>query len=640
MSQEAAIKKQTESILDQEHTPLGPLSDLERGIQGLKKLYEERAFVESKLAEVQALLMTRETELARRDSELTESRKAVEQSAGELNELRQQLERQQEELKQAASDLGTLRSEFEARTKEQAEAEQKRQAETEKSKSIASELDSFATELNALQSELEQEKAKLEEQRAAMIKTAEAIKQREAELAEYEARVLDLTEREKTLEEERAGLDRQKLEITRVKSDSDDESARRLQAEIEASEQLRHDMESIARRCAAQEEVLGEYEQLLAVERTHIHKLTSSIQQADAKPEQIESSIAELKQCLAKELENRSSLERKASELAAQLQRARESEGTPSEAVSGPGSRADTAGMSALRRSRLKRCRTILREQVTKVRRASEVLAKRFEQCEQVLSQRAQLSAVKRQLDVASASLAKRTAAKKTGALLLYTVLTISILGALSWAVVNQALPGTFAAKAELTADGRGRDLSDAEYDEWKRALEATLSEPQFIDVVADRMKKRGYESLATPGAVRTLFTSSLAHESPSPGTISLEIRATGAEKAARALDVIATALASDANAARERRADGAVTLIKSAAVAGTRPIDDQRLLHAGILLVGATTLTLGLGTLVWSRLSKAKEDFEVGSQIDHVLDDAKWAEFTAATTTQRPRSE
>lgn len=636
MSQEAATKKQTDPVLELEHTPLGPLSDLERGIQGLKKLYEERAFVESKLAEVQAMLMTRETELARRDSELTESRKAVEQSTAELNELRQQLERQQEELTQAASDLGTLRSEFETRTKEQADAEAKRQAESEKTKSLASELDSFATELNTLQSELEQEKAKLQEQREAMIKTAEAIKQREAELAEHEAKVVDLTEREKLLREERAELERQRREIAQANCESDGEASRRLQAEIDASEQLRRDMESIARRCAAQEEVLGEYEQILAVERTHIHKLTSSIQQADARPEQIESSIAELKQCLAKEVENRSSLERKASELAAQLQRALAEEGTATEL----GSRVPDAGMSALRRSRLKRCRTILREQVAKVRRASEVLAKRFEQCEQVLSQRAQLSAVKRQLDIASASLARRTAAKKTGAIMLYAVLTVSILGALSWAVVNQAMPGTFAAKAELVADGRGRDLSDAEYDEWKRALEATLSEPQFIDVVADRMKKRGYESLATPGAVRSLFTNSLAHESPSPGTITLEIRAPGAEKAARSLDVIATALASDANAARERRADGAVTLIKSAAVAGARPIDDQRLLHAGILLVGATTLTLGLGTLVWSRLSKAKEDFEVGSQIDNVLDDAKWAEFTAATTTQRPRSE
>ena len=47
--------------------------------------------------------------------------------------------------------------------------------------------------------------------------------------------------------------------------------------------------------------------------------------------------------------------------------------------------------------------------------------------------------------------------------------------------------------------------------------------------------------------------------------------------------------------------------------------------------------VTFGLGGLAWRSLSKAKHDFEFGTQIDGVLDEAKWAEFTAATTTQRP---
>ena len=211
------------------------------------------------------------------------------------------------------------------------------------------------------------------------------------------------------------------------------------------------------------------------------------------------------------------------------------------------------------------------------------------------------------------------------------------MLGALSWSVVGQAWPGDFAARAEVTADGRGRDLSDAELDEWRRSLETTLADPQFVETVASRMKQRGYESLGSAGAVRTVLATSFSHESPSPGTISLEIRAPGREKSARMLDIITTALASDANAAREHRADGAVTLIKAPAAAGTQPINDQRLPRAGIVLLGSVVLTCGMGFGIWGRLSRAKREFELGSQIDEVLDEAKWSEFTASTTVGRP---
>ncbi len=623
MSQEASANPTAPQLSESTGDALGALSDLERSLQGLKRLYEERRELEAKLVEAQTRLMGRETELSQRDEELARARAAADERARELETALQKLRQQQEALDRAAADTQARQAEAESQRRALEEAARAREAESEKSKTIAAELDAFAGELAQLQADLEKEKTEIESGRAALVSAAEQIKQREQELASQESGIAGaLSARDAEITRRQAELDRRIAEQANAQSRADTETAGRLAAEIEAGEQARRDLEAIARRCAAQEEVLAEYEQLLAVERSHVHRLTESIQQTGAKPEQIQADVAELKECLANEKAARAKEQKRAADLAAALEKARSA--GPSKSASG------------LRRARLKRCRAILRDQVTKVRRASEVLSKRFEQCEQVLSQRAQLAATKRQLDTAAAAVARRAAGSRAGALTLYTVLTLAILGALSWAVVNQVLPGTFAARVEIAADGRGRDLSDAEFDEWKRSLEATLAEPQFVDAVADRMKHRSYESLGTPGAVRALLTSSFAHESPSPGTIVLELRAPGADRAARALDIIATALASDANAARERRADGAVTLIKAPAAAGARPIDDQRLLYSGILMASSGVLTLGLGALLWGRLSKAKQDFELGSQIDHVLDEAKWAEFTAATTTQR----
>jgi hypothetical protein len=116
-------------------------------------------------------------------------------------------------------------------------------------------------------------------------------------------------------------------------------------------------------------------------------------------------------------------------------------------------------------------------------------------------------------------------------------------------------------------------------------------------------------------------------------------LKAAGADRATRALEVLGTTLASEANATRDRRPDGAVTLIKAGAAAGAAPIEDQRLLHASMLLGGLSILTFGLGSVLWLRLAKAKHDFEVSAQLDQVMDEAKWAELAAATTSQRPRT-
>lgn len=606
---------------------LGAISDFEKSLQGLKKLYEERRELEAKLVDAQSRLVAKETELATRDQELEQARAAHSENERTIQLLRSEAESSEAARLESETAMRTALSEAEERkAKVDAQAAQQT-AEEEKARALAKELDTFAAELHRLQEDLEKEKSELETTRASLLDNAKALKAQEADLeARRQASEADLAKRVAELDARAVELS-SAAEAAGKADEGNAELTRRLEAETQACEQLRLDVEEIGRRCAAQEEVLSEYEQLLAVERARVHELVSEIHSAGAAPDETKARLNELKVCLSHEREERERLVR----TLADLQKAAKGPKQPRE----NGLRAS----SQLRQRRLKRCRAILREHATKVRKASEILAKRFEQCEQVLSQRSALAAAKRQLDAASASMARRNASKRAGVLTLCCVVTLALLGALSWSVVGQVWPGDFAARSEMLADGRGRELSDPELDEWRRSLEATLADPQFVETVAGRMRQRGYESLGTAGAVRTMLTSSFSHDSPAPGVFALELRAPGGEKAARTLDVLTTALASDANAARERRADGAVTLIKSPAVAGTRPINDERPQRAGIVMACSVLLTCGLGFGIWSRLSRAKQEFELGSQIDQVLDDAKWSEFTAATTVSRPPS-
>jgi chromosome segregation ATPase len=700
--------------------PLAALGDVEKSLQGLKKLYEERRELETRLAEAQGVINQRQTELATMQAALEAETNRAEETADQLASLREEtkaqlaqarkerdaleakslsIESRQAELEKqiaeqrslvevkqaeleestkaiaakAKQDIEKARGEAEAARaaaqaqveKVQAEASSAR-TESDRTKTIAAELESFAAELNTLQKELDEGKVTLDADRAKLIEAVDRIKAREEEL---NARDAEIASKQAALGDRDAAAEQKARDEARQQARAQAEAERaelesRIKAESDAAEQMRKDLESVVRRCAAQEEVLAEYEQLLSVERSHVHALMDRIQREGAGADEIESSLVELRQCLAAERDARASAvsgseqslqqladaaakvraaEEKAANLEKELAAAKTHQAKQQHtierlnAAKSGGMVPASGSMSTLRRKRLTRYRSILREQVDKVRRASEVLAKRFEQCEQVLGMRAEVMAAKRQVENAAARVQRQASTKQAAALTLYCVLILGTLAALSWAAVNQVLPGTFAAATELVADGRGRELSDAERDEWKRALEETLADPRFIDLVADRMRQRGYDKLATGNAMKSFLTTNFSHESPSPGSLKLEVRADGRDRAARSLDIIATALASDANANRERRADGAVTLIKSPALAGERPVDDTRLSHAGILLGVSSLLTLGFGTLLWGRLAKAKTDFEMGSQIDQVLDEARWSEFTAATTNKRP---
>lgn len=634
---------------------LSALGDLEKGLASLKRLYDERRELEQRLLQTQATLRAREEALSTRDDELRQARESEAVRQKELAELQSAITQQQQSLEGRRAELDQLTQSIEERRRQIDESareyERRQSEEAARAKAIADELNTFASELQRLQAELEEGKRDLEQQRSALREAAGVIKSREQEL---QSRSDELGLRVSELDEERRTLAQVRESQTQAQSDE------QLRAQEQAALLMQQDLEQVTRRCAAQESVLVEYEQLLALERSHVHELVQQLHDARTGPAELDAIVAEVRTRLARESESRAGAESRvesalrerdeARTLAAAVQeqlRQRDDEllsarRTGEEAARRLAALAQGRPIgegTPLRRERLRRCKSILRDQARKVRRASEVLAKRFEQCEQVLAQRSDLLNVKRALDQQAARLARAQAAKRSLALVLYALVIVAILGVLSWSAVNQTVPGLYAASAQISADGRGRELSDPELEEWKRTIEEMLADPRFLDLLADRMRQRGLEAFATPVAVRQLLKDSLTHNSPQPGTLAFELRALGSQRASRSLDVLTTTLASEANATRERRADGAVTIIKDVATSGNAPLDDRRVVHAAILLVISSTLTLGLGTLLWTRLARSKQQFEQGSQIEMVLDEARWSEFAAATTRSRPTS-
>jgi chromosome segregation ATPase len=280
------------------------------------------------------------------------------------------------------------------------------------------------------------------------------------------------------------------------------------------------------------------------------------------------------------------------------------------------------------RHQRLRLMRQILREHAAKLNQAGEALRARYEQCEQVLSQRDAVVAAKAAADQLRSRLERlqgRAAGARALTAVFYAVLTLAALAGLAWALAGQIAPATFAARAAIAADTREMQASSDVLTEWQRYHESLLTDAAMIETAAERMGRRGMETLASGGALRDLLSRDLSHDSPTPGRLVLELRGQGAARTQRVLDTLITALVSQSNATRERRADGVGAMIAEPVSLGGGPIADQRLIYATVIFGGGLFACTVLALSFWRRMAAAKLRFEEEQQIDAVMDEASW---------------
>lgn len=277
------------------------------------------------------------------------------------------------------------------------------------------------------------------------------------------------------------------------------------------------------------------------------------------------------------------------------------------------------------RRRRLKLMHALLRDRTDKMRQASEALRGRFEQCEAVLKQRAELSAAKEKIVEAERRIQRSSARTRASVVMLCAVSSMAVIGGLSWALARQVAPATFIATAELAADGRGRTLQPAELEEWNAYHDKVLQDPRFHQMAAERFQRLGMETLGTPTDVKRLIDTRIGVESMNPGQLSLHLKGQGSRETERTLNTFAAAFASHANAAQTARTDGGVTRVTQEARTGDDPIDNTRTYWALGMMGIATSVCFFVAASLWKKLAGAKTAFEQDHQIAQILDENRW---------------
>ncbi len=280
--------------------------------------------------------------------------------------------------------------------------------------------------------------------------------------------------------------------------------------------------------------------------------------------------------------------------------------------------------MVATRRRRLNAVKDVLRQREAKLRAVSDHVRERYEQAEEVLAARAEIEKAKnliievRQKGNALQSRAAKASAAKIVAL---SIGALGILAGLSWAVANAVSSPTYAARSVIVASGGDRDLTEAQQQEWTNYLQSFVKDPGLLTSAAERMTRRGITSLGDYKTLKDRLDKDLDVSWDNTGQMKLELRGQGGAKTVRELETYITALVSEANATKERRADGAMTVVIEDANVNLGPVVDRRPIAAGLIWLVSSLASLVAGALLWARLNKAHDKFNEEADIDHIME-------------------
>ncbi|GAB4385715.1 MAG: hypothetical protein Kow0022_12740 [Phycisphaerales bacterium] len=659
--------KQDLAVIEQERARLARWQD------ELRAAAEELDSRQKKIRSIESELERRSSELEQRAARIEEAAKALEQTRAETVERSSKLEQRAQQLEQAEARLAaqaerlaervrqlerestdalerakadSQRAEAAEKAREKAEsAVQRLHAELERvqqqAQALAEGLQARDAALADLTARAEQLASRREELEAELARSQELIDQANAQRAEIEAgaaeRVQLLTEKlsaiesnsgkaEKEAEAQRARIAELEQEASKLRDKIDRlESARQGEAASVQSHiaQLTAELESTREELAGRERVIAELNKKLEFATEKLRELGELVRnQVTEDPRAAEALTKAM--ALNDQLQNRV---RKLEERTKSLEQENRSLRDRASRAGGVGAAPRSDEALQLRRARLARVRLALREQTRKIRRANALLQERFDQCEQLLSRRAELAAAYEAIQRERARAERVKARSSTAGLVLAFVVTLAVLLGLSWIVAGQVHPGQFAATASIEASMGDRNLGAQELAEWQAYHEQLFEDPRFIETLAEAMQRRGLSTLATPGALSAYLAHALSVESPRDGKINFELRDEGAARTERVLDTIVVAVARAANRTRMRRADGATTVVTEPAAAKQEPLDSTRLTYAGMIFGGGFLLTSGFGAFVWRRMALAKKQFEHDQHLQALLAEARWSD-------------
>lgn len=614
-------------------------SDIQNREAALHSACEELDKSTARVEELRKSLEAREAELNSREESLKKSQAEVEQTRQELAKRADEVKKHEERARREGQESQQLQAALTAARQQASQTLAALQECTRRAEKAEETVTSLRAELDDTRNRSSESGNELERRLAEATTHAEGLRQQttalESKERQLQAAVEDLRAQLAAANEAKAEAERRNSESSR----STDEQSKAKLGELEAAlAQAKAQTEEAAKLANAREKELSDARAILDDARTQLDQNLKDTKE-------LEAVLDQLRDRLRVEAARSESFAARITELEEAAKNAPATAQTSASALtpvaapasdSGPRTviqlvHGDFKAIEPLRRGRLKVAARLARDRARKIRKAGEALATRFEQCEIVLSMRQDVLSSKRSVEAVHRQQTAREARGKATTAAFFLTCAAGILAGVSWLASGQVAPETFLAKVTLSADTRDRKLSDSDLEEWRNFHKSMLDDPRFLQFASERLAKQGIPALGTPGALKERMKADIIVSDPNPGELTLQMKGVGKEKLERDLQAIALAIQSQAREARERRIDGASTIVAEAAKAGDGPVESQRIYFAAGIWAGLLIVLGGVTGFVWRRLSQAKLQFEAGNSLETLEDNERWPDIKKA---------
>jgi hypothetical protein len=202
----------------------------------------------------------------------------------------------------------------------------------------------------------------------------------------------------------------------------------------------------------------------------------------------------------------------------------------------------------------------------------------------------------------------------------------MTLAGASYWLAMG-LVPARYVAHATIAAQARpGFPLTEAQLESWQSIHENLVLADSVIVPTAERLAQQGRSDLGAPEALREHLRENLAYQSVDAGTIHFSMLGKGGPETQRLLEAYTITFASVSNANRGKRTDGAKAHLAAPAALDPVPIEDDRLLYAGLMYAGSLFLLLPAGAFMFQRLRNVEHVFDPeGDLFEPMMNESDW---------------
>lgn len=283
-------------------------------------------------------------------------------------------------------------------------------------------------------------------------------------------------------------------------------------------------------------------------------------------------------------------------------------------------------GPAPERRKRLAAYRKALREQRGKLSQAKDLLTQRLNEVQDLNTRRAALAAETQHLEqmrtkidqersalmrerqqpvVLDGAPAKSSEKPARGGLAVRAAAlaaTLGVLAGVSWQVAGAFRHPLAVATMTLGVDESHERPTTDQTAQWQSYMKDLAQDERLLERASERFKMRGFKEWSDPAVLGGALKDALDADTALPGQVRLSLTYPGFERAALAVDTLATTMIGFANDSREVREDKLSTVIAEGAKAVGEPIEDPRLALFGAIFGGLTAFTLFAAAVVFRR--------------------------------------